>query len=113
MRTHPADWLRLELRKAFYLLVPVGPSYTLHSMRYRLASQWSYLLLLAAAIPGAWRARRVLGRATGLWLLAASAIVVCLLFFPQERFRIPILDPALVVLGSLGIATLLPAPSRP
>ena len=37
-----------------------------------------------------------------LWVLAASAVLVCLVFFPQERFRIPIIDPALVVLGGLG-----------
>jgi hypothetical protein len=29
--------------------------------------------------------------------LAASAVIVCIVFFPQERFRIPVLDPALIV----------------
>jgi hypothetical protein len=32
-----------------------------------------------------------------LLLLAASAVLVCLVFFPQERFRIPVIDPALIV----------------
>jgi hypothetical protein len=35
-----------------------------------------------------------------MWLLAAAAIATCLVFFPQERFRIPILDPALILLAS-------------
>ena len=36
-------------------------------------------------------------RPEALFLLAASAVIVCLLFFPQERFRIPVIDPALIV----------------
>jgi hypothetical protein len=59
------------------------------------------------------RRRDHLGDAAGLWLLAASAILVCLVFFPQERFRIPLIDPALVVLGGLGLAAVLPSPLRP
>jgi hypothetical protein len=30
-------------------------------------------------------------------LIFASAVAVTLIFFPQERFRIPIIDPTLVV----------------
>jgi hypothetical protein len=30
-------------------------------------------------------------------LLLASAVVACLVFLPQERFRIPVIDPALIV----------------
>ena len=40
----------------------------------------------------------------GLWLLAGSAIAVCLLFFPQERFRIPVIDPTLIVCAGLFAA---------
>jgi hypothetical protein len=32
-----------------------------------------------------------------LLLLAASSFLVCLVFFPQERFRIPVVDPTLLV----------------
>jgi 4-amino-4-deoxy-L-arabinose transferase-like glycosyltransferase len=108
MRTHPVDWLRLEARKAFYLVVPAGPSYALHSARYRVTSVVAYLALLALACLGLARGRANLRRAAGLWLLAASAVAVCLVFFPQERFRIPIVDPVLVVLGGLGVASLVP-----
>jgi hypothetical protein len=35
-----------------------------------------------------------------MWLLAAAAVATCLVFFPQERFRIPVLDPALILCAS-------------
>jgi hypothetical protein len=38
-----------------------------------------------------------------LALLAGSALLVCLVFFPQERFRIPVIDPTLIVCAS-GLA---------
>jgi hypothetical protein len=57
----------------------------------------SYVLLLVPAISGAWRLVRP-GRApVPLWLMAASTIIAGLVFFPQERFRIPVIDPALIV----------------
>jgi hypothetical protein len=97
MGAHPIDWLVLEARKVFYLVVPLGPSYRLHSWRYFVASAGTYLLLLPAAIAGVWRLGAARGRLPGLWLLLAAAIVTCLIFFPQERFRIPVIDPVLIV----------------
>jgi 4-amino-4-deoxy-L-arabinose transferase-like glycosyltransferase len=93
----PGSWLKLEVRKLFYTVVPIGPSYQLHSRKYFAASAVSYVLLLLPAALGAWRlAQR--GRApVPLWLMAASAILASLVFFPQERFRIPVIDPALIV----------------
>lgn len=104
IRAHPADWIALQFRKAFYLLVPVGPSYTLHSTRYYVASVVSYLAVLGIVVTTAARLRGGLARVMGLWLLAASAVAVALIFFPQERFRIPILDPTLVILAGAGLA---------
>lgn len=97
IRAHPLQWLGLEARKVFYLLVPVGPSYTLHSRLYYVASVVSYGILAVLAVVGIVRVGTQRGRTPGLWLLLASAVAVCLIFFPQERFRIPIIDPALVV----------------
>jgi hypothetical protein len=94
---HPIDWLVLLARKVFFLIVPIGPSYRLHSTLYFAASVISYVLLLAAAIAGARRLGARLRHAAGLWVLAAAAIAVSIVFFPQERFRIPIIDPALIV----------------
>jgi 4-amino-4-deoxy-L-arabinose transferase-like glycosyltransferase len=104
---HPLAWLALEARKAFYLVVPIGPSYTLHSARYLVTSVAAYGVVLALAIAGAMSLGGRVGRTPGLWVLAASAVLTCLVFFSHERFRIPIVDPALVVLGGAGLAALL------
>jgi hypothetical protein len=101
---NPGDWLWLELRKLFYLIVPVGPSYTLHSTLYFVASLLSYVPLLLVAAVGAAMLRVRLARTPGMWLLATSSVVTALVFFPQERFRIPILDPALILLASGALA---------
>jgi hypothetical protein len=94
----PGRWIRLLGRKLFHTVIPTGPSYRLHSTRYQLASSLSYALLLPFAMVGAWR----LGRAVPLTLvaLALSSVVMCLVFFPQERFRIPVFDPTLIVLAA-------------
>ena len=77
-------WLGLVARKAFYTLVPVGPSYRLHSPRYFWASVLSLLVLMPAAAAGLVRAPA--GTPTGgLLTLAASTVLAALVFFPQER----------------------------
>lgn len=97
IRANPGWWLALLAKKAFYTLVPVGPSYALHSARYRVASIAPYLLLLPFAVVGAGRLRRAARPPAALFLLAGSAVLVCIVFFPQERFRIPVIDPTLIV----------------
>jgi hypothetical protein len=93
----PLWWTTLLARKVFYAVVPAGPSYALHSTRYRWASVVSYLLLLPFGIAGLIVLWRRPERPTALLLLAASSLLVCVIFFPQERFRIPVIDPALIV----------------
>lgn len=103
---HPGAWTVLLARKVFYTIVPGGPSYAVHSLRYRVANIVSYLLALAAAIAGFERWRAAPRRRTGLsapvalWLAAAATIAAGLVFMPQERFRIPVVDPALIVTGA-------------
>jgi 4-amino-4-deoxy-L-arabinose transferase-like glycosyltransferase len=97
MRAEPLAWLVLEMKKLFYLVVPIGPSYRLHSARYYLASVISFAVLLPIAVLGLARGARELGATPGLWLTAGAAVVTCLIFFPQERFRTPSIDPALIV----------------
>jgi hypothetical protein len=101
IRSDPAAWAALMARKAFYTVVPVGPSYALHSARYRVASVASYLLILPFAIAGAWRWRKAGDGPVALWVMAAATIAAGLVFFPQERFRIPVIDPALIVTAAL------------
>lgn len=100
IRQHPIDWAVLMLKKAFYLVVPVGPSYQVHSRRYYAASVLSVGLLLPLAFLGLWRLGPRRRRLAGMWLLAAAAVATCLVFFPQERFRIPVIDPALILCAS-------------
>ena len=102
--SNPGRWLVLLARKAFYTVVPAGPSYTLHSTRYWAASAFSYLLLLPLAIFGSRRLWRSSDRPTAVLLLAASAVLVGLIFFPQERFRIPVIDPVLIVAAAAAVA---------
>ncbi len=102
---NPAWWIGLEFKKLFYLWVPIGPSYMLHSRLFRIASWVSYGLLVGPGLAGLvvlWRRRT--GPAA-LWLLLASAVLACLIFLPQERFRIPVVDPALII-GAAVLATL-------
>jgi len=100
IRANPGDWLWLMVKKAFYLVVPIGPSYRAHSMRYYIASVVSVGLLLPLAALGGWRLGERRSRMTGMWILAAGAVATCLVFFPQERFRIPVLDPSMILLAS-------------
>lgn len=101
---HPAWWAALLAKKLFYTAVPIGPSYTLHSTLYGATSIASYLLLVPFAILGVRARRRRPRPPESLFLLAASAVLVCLLFFPQERFRIPVIDPTLIVCAGLFAA---------
>jgi Dolichyl-phosphate-mannose-protein mannosyltransferase len=103
IRSAPGAWLALEARKAFYTIVPAGPSYAVHSVKYYAASVVSYGLALAAAIAGVrrWRTIGAPGGLEPLWLLAAATVLAGLIFFPQERFRLPAIDPALVATAAL------------
>lgn len=107
MAEAPARWLGLELKKLIYTWVPIGPSYRLHSPLYFWTSALSYGALLPVALVGGWRLWRMRRRPWTLWALAASTCLVALVFFPQERFRLPVVDPALIVCAA---AVALPAP---
>jgi 4-amino-4-deoxy-L-arabinose transferase-like glycosyltransferase len=96
----PLWWLGLEAKKLWYTFVPFGPSYRLHARSYFWTSAVSVLLILPAAAAGLWRAPRG-ARPAALLALAASSVVVGLVFFPQERFRLPVLDPALLACAAL------------
>jgi 4-amino-4-deoxy-L-arabinose transferase-like glycosyltransferase len=100
IREQPVAWAGLMARKAFYTVVPVGPSYRLHSALYFGASVLSYLAVLPFALAGLVRLARARRLPVPLLLLAASSFLVCLVFFPQERFRIPVVDPTLLVMAA-------------
>ena len=52
IRSHPVAWLGLEVRKLFYLIVPIGPSYRVHSPLYFWGSVVPYALLMPLAVVG-------------------------------------------------------------
>jgi hypothetical protein len=95
--TQPLAWLALLVKKLFYTVVPVGPSYTLHSTRYFLGSVIPYGLLVPFAFAGLIRLGPRRAALWPAWLLGLSVVLVCLVFFPQERFRIPVIDPLLII----------------
>jgi hypothetical protein len=64
---------------------------------YRTSSIASYLIVLPFGVLGALTWRRRSHPPESLFPLALSAVIVCILFFPQERFRIPVIDPTLVI----------------
>ncbi len=94
---NPGRWLVLIGRKIFFTVVPVGPSYTLHSTKYWAASVISYLVVLSLAVAGFRRLWADSHRPIAVMLLGASSVLVGLVFFPQERFRIPVIDPVLII----------------
>jgi 4-amino-4-deoxy-L-arabinose transferase-like glycosyltransferase len=104
IREHPGWWIGLVFRKLFYTFVPIGPSYTLHSTKYLLATVIPYCLVLPFALAGLPRLLRRDNAATPLLLLAASVVLTGLIFFPQERFRIPVLDPTFIVAAAVVVA---------
>jgi 4-amino-4-deoxy-L-arabinose transferase-like glycosyltransferase len=97
IRDQPLAWAWLMLRKVFFTVVPVGPSYRLHSSLYFGASILSYLSVLPFALLGLAALWRRGASPVPLLLLAAASVLACIVFFPQERFRIPVVDPALLV----------------
>jgi 4-amino-4-deoxy-L-arabinose transferase-like glycosyltransferase len=100
----PLWWAGLIVRKFFYTCVPIGPSYTLHSPLYLGATWIAYGTVLPVALLGALRLRRVRQAPRALALLAGSMVLAGLIFLPQERFRIPVIDPALIVCAAAWIA---------
>ena len=108
IRNNPGGWIGLLIRKAFYTIVPIGPSYTLHSTKYLLASVVPYGVLAPLAIAGFIVIRRSGQPPEALYLLAASVVLTSLIFFPQERFRLPVIDPLIII----GAAPAVGAASR-
>lgn len=108
----PLRWLGLVAKKMFYTWVPIGPSYRLHSSLYFWTSVIAYGALLPVAVAGFIGLCRSGGHAGQrpwtLWALAGSTVVVSLLFFPQERFRIPVIDPTLILCAAAALTAVIP-----
>ena len=104
MASAPGAVAALVARKAFYTVVPIGPSYRLHSARYfwmSIAAYGAVLPFACLGFAGLARRKRV---PEALLVLVLSSVVTGLIFFPQERFRIPVADPALIVCAACWAA---------
>ena len=104
IRNHPLAWLALLARKAFYTVVPIGPSYTLHSTRYLFATVVPYAFLAPLAIAGFVLISRHGRPPEPLYLLGVSVVLTSLIFFPQERFRLTVIDPLVLVGAAAALA---------
>ena len=103
IRADPTRWLGLMARKLIYQWIPIGPSYLLHSRLYAAASIASYAVVLPLGVAGLLRVARERRMPVPLVLLAASQVLAGLIFFPQERFRIPVIDPVLLILSTVWL----------
>jgi hypothetical protein len=105
IRADPARWVAVMIRKLIYQWIPIGPSYRLHSTLYAATSIASYAVVLPLGLAGLIRlvhARRVPAL---LMLLAASQVLAGLIFLPQERYRIPVIDPVLLIFAAVWLAS--------
>jgi hypothetical protein len=96
IRAHPLQWAALLAKKAFWFVVPFGPSYRSRSGLFFASQAASWLLLLGMGIAAWPRIRRVRPPPVVLALAAGSVVLTCIIFFPLVRYRVPLLDPVLI-----------------
>jgi len=104
--SHKRWFLILLAKKIFYFFIPVGPSILKASLHHRLISWLSYFPLFFLAILGALRARRVSTQLLPLYLLIISSAFTCMLYFPQERYRIPTADLGFIIFAGYSLSLL-------
>jgi len=105
IRADPARWVALLTRKLVYQWIPIGPSYRQLSTLYAATSIASYAVALAFGLAGLIRVVRERRVPAALMLLAASQVLAGLLFFPQERYRIPVIDPVLLIFSVVWLTS--------
>ncbi len=95
---------------AMYTLVP---SETYHSGRNRLVYSLSYIPLLAAGLAGFWMLRRRRRELTLLWAFIVSNTVLYCIYLAAIRYRVPTVDPILMLGAGVCLAALLGPRSNP
>jgi 4-amino-4-deoxy-L-arabinose transferase-like glycosyltransferase len=104
IKTEPVSFIALLVKKSFYFWFPIGRSMSLFSLKHQLASHLSYFPILLLAGIAAIKLIRA-GKTPFLPLISMfSAMIACVIFFPQERYRIPMTDPFLILLAASFIA---------
>jgi 4-amino-4-deoxy-L-arabinose transferase-like glycosyltransferase len=104
IKAEPVSFISLLVKKSFYFWFPVGRSMSLFSFRHQLTSHISYFPILLLAGIAAIKLIKA-GKTPVLPLISMfSAMIACVIFFPQERYRIPMTDPFLILLAAYFIA---------
>lgn len=101
IREYPGAYLLVQLKKLFFWILPFGPSIMNSSMAHKLMSIAFYLPILFLGLLGLRRAEPEM-RYFFLSIFACYAIMI-LLFYPQERYRIAMNDPLLIVLAAFEL----------
>jgi 4-amino-4-deoxy-L-arabinose transferase-like glycosyltransferase len=106
----PFRYLKLELKKILYWILPIGPSILQSSLLHRVVGIGFYVPLLMLAF---WAMRTATPDIRFFVIgIIVSFTVMILIFFPQERFRIATIDPILLLLASNSISDRLSASLR-
>lgn len=105
IREEPLSFFILLVKKTFYFWIPVGRSMSLFSAKHQLISHLSYFPVLLFAIAALITLIR--RKMTPFLPLISmfSAMIACVIFFPQERYRIPLTDPFLIILAAYFISS--------
>jgi len=104
IKKHPFQFLWLLVKKGFYFWFPVGRSMALFSLKHQLVSHISYFPILLLAILATVNLIRRKKLHFIPYISMLAGMISCVLFFPQERYRIPLVDPFLIVLAGYYIA---------
>ncbi len=107
IRENPLDFIVLLIKKGFYFWFPVGRSMSLFSIRHQLVSHLSYFPVLLLAFLATLRLLKKKKLPALPYISMGGNMLACVLFFPQERYRIPLVDPWLLVLAGYYLHKLL------
>jgi 4-amino-4-deoxy-L-arabinose transferase-like glycosyltransferase len=104
IKENPFKIVILELKKLFYFWIPVGPSMQIFSFKHKLASYVSYFPCLFLAILGIYISRAHWKKNLLIYLTLLCFTASIMIFYPQERFRIPVVDPCLIIFASITLS---------
>lgn len=100
IKEQPISFITLLIKKSFYFWLPIGRSMSLFSIKHQIISHVSYFPILLLAILGLIKLLKSRKIPVIPLISMFSAMLSCVIFFPQERYRIPMTDPFLIILAS-------------